>query len=89
MAGQRFSFYDIPDLLVKREMKKHELQLCIDFISDAKEHYRKSKSEVTGISIEKCTVTEHDLAPLDLLKFCLEQHKVKANNNRSMLHELI
>jgi len=39
MAGQRFSFYDIPDLLVKREMKKHELQLCIDFISDAKEHY--------------------------------------------------
>lgn len=71
-----FSFFDIPELLIKKELGKKDLTNAIELINEAKEEYINDKAKALGKNTTlDLTVTEDDLAPLELLNVMLERRK--------------
>jgi hypothetical protein len=84
VEGSKFSFFDLPDFLVKQQLRKSDLQNAIELINAAKEHYRESKADVLNVNLDdKVVITEDDLPPLELLSYTLneKQEKFKVDLN--------
>ena len=67
MKGQFFSFYDIPDLIIKKKYPKKDYEQIIKLLNKVKKLYLAHKATIIqGAKVEELTVTDEDLVPLDL-----------------------
>jgi len=81
MKGQFFSFYDIPDLIIKKRYQRKEYDQIIKLLNKVKKLYLAHKATIIqGAKVEELTVTDEDLVPLDLFDQVL--------NARDTKHEL-
>ena len=62
-----FSFYDIPDLIVKKKYQRKDYESIIKLLNKVKKCYLVHKATiVTDKSVAELFVTDEDLVPLEL-----------------------
>jgi hypothetical protein len=70
-----FSFFDVPDMIVKMAPNKQDYAQMIELLNMCKITYVKEKAEIIKKPIEVVKITDEDLIPLDLLRHILNQMK--------------
>jgi len=67
MNSHYFSFYDIPDLIIKKKYQRKEYDSIIKLLNKVKKSYLVQKSiELPDKKISELVVTDEDLVPLEL-----------------------
>lgn len=74
-----FSFYDIPDLIVKKKYSRKDYESIIKLLNKVKKAYLVEKADILKDkkSVEQITVTDEDLIPLDLFDKTLQSRESK------------
>ena len=67
MNHKFFSFFEIPDFLIKKQLKQRDLDNTILLLNDVKQEYLKGKAEALTKLIEEVKMVEDDLVPLAIL----------------------
>lgn len=67
MNHKFFSFFEIPDFLIKKQLKQRDLDNTILLLNDVKQEYLKGKAEALTKPIEEVKMVEDDLVPLAIL----------------------
>ena len=67
MNHKFFSFFEIPDFLIKKQLKQRDLDNTILLLNDVKLEYLKGKAEALAKPIEEVKMVEDDLVPLAIL----------------------
>ena len=68
-----FSFFEVPDLLVKRKVTGPDMVNVVNILKDAKDEYMQDKAKALEQDIKKVKVTEDDKAPFQLLDNALKR----------------
>jgi hypothetical protein len=87
-----FSFYDIPDLIVKKKFDRPNYELVMKFLSKVKRLYlvnRITQNEDSKRPIEEEVITDEDLVPLELLDMILAKKQMKQEQRKSVLSNLL
>ena len=84
-----FSFYDVPDLLVKKKFQKQNLKNAIQLLNRTKEAYLDGKAVALGKAKEELTVNDEDLVRLELLREQLELRETETEKEKSFLIDYI
>jgi hypothetical protein len=71
MEQNFFSFYDIPDLIVKKKFTRKDYESIIKMLNKVKKAYLVEKADILkekNKPLEEIVVTDEDLIPLDLFE---------------------
>ena len=90
MEQNFFSFYDIPDLIVKKKYQRKDYESIIKMLNKVKKSYLVEKAEILGKdrgsgggkSLEEIVITDEDLVPLDLFDKVLQSRENKQELKR-------
>ena len=67
MKSVFFSFYDIPDLIIKKRYPRKDYDLIIKLLNKVKKLFLAHKATIVqGVKLEDLSVTDEDLVPLEL-----------------------
>ena len=61
--GIYFSFFEVPDLLVKKKVTGADMTNVVNILKDAKDEFVVDKSKALEMELDKVKVTEEDKAP--------------------------
>lgn len=84
-----FSFFDVPDLIVKMAPNKTDYSQMVKLLSIAKTKYLDEKSEILKKPKADCKITDEDLVPLELLRFVLSEMKHEFTDKCSFINRFI
>lgn len=84
-----FSFFDIPDMILKMTPNKVDYKKMIDLLNVTKAEYIKEKAEIIKKPIDEVRVTDEDLVPLELIKQVLNQQKFQFKSDCEYIFKLI
>lgn len=85
-----FSFFDIPDLIVKRKYQRKDYDLIIKLLGKVKKNYLAHKALiVTETPVDKLQITDEDLVPLEIFDDVMNYKEHKFDDKRSQLGKLI
>lgn len=62
-----FSYYDIPDLIVKKKYSRKDYDVILKLLNKTKRAYLLEKARITEKEISELELTDEDLVPLELL----------------------
>lgn len=67
MKSVFFSFYDIPDLIIKKRYLRKDYDLIIKLLNKVKKLFLAHKATIVqGVKVEDLSITDEDLVPLEL-----------------------
>jgi hypothetical protein len=69
MEQNFFSFYDIPDLIIKKKFQRKDYESIIKMLTKVKKAYLIEKADILkdkNKALEEIVITDEDLIPLDL-----------------------
>lgn len=90
MKAQFFSFYDIPDLIVKKRYTRKDYDVIIKLLNKVKKLFLAHKATIVqGIKLEDLSVTDEDLVPLDLFDQVLKAKEDKQEQKKNLIGNLI
>lgn len=79
-----FSFYDIPDLIIKKKYQRKEYELILKILNKVKKEYLVQKAQiVTDKPVAELEVTDEDLVPLDIFDLIISQKEHKFDDRKS------
>jgi len=85
-----FSFYDIPDLIIKKKYPKKDYDSIIKLLNKVKKSYLVHKATILPDKpVSQLVVTDEDLVPLELFDQVLQARDVKQDEKRSQIASLI
>lgn len=85
-----FSFYDIPDLIVKRKYARKDYEHIIKLLNKVKKIYLLEKAKIiTDKPVSQLEITDEDLVPLELFDQALSLIQHKVEDSRSYIVALI
>ena len=85
-----FSFYDIPDLIVKKKYQRKDYDLIMKLLNKVKKAYLVQKSMITeNKDLQELEITDEDLIPLELFDEALSQKEHKFNDKKQYLIDMI
>lgn len=85
-----FSFYDIPDLIVKKKYQRKDYDQIIKLLNKVKKLYLTQKAAiVTDKPVAQLEITDEDLVPLELFDQVIAQRENKYDEKRQYLVQLI
>lgn len=84
-----FSFFDVPDLIVKMAPNKNDYAKMIEFLNVAKHDYIREKAEIMKKPVDQIRITDEDLVPLELIRQTLAQLKHKFNSKCDYISDFI
>ena len=74
MNSYYFSFYDIPDLIVKRRYTRKDYEQIIKLLNKVKKIYLLEKAKlIPDKPVSELEITDEDLVPLELFDQALSQ----------------
>lgn len=80
MEQNFFSFYDIPDLIVKKKFQRKDYESIIKMLTKIKKAYLIEKADILkdkNKALEEIVITDEDLIPLDLFDKVLQSRDNK------------
>lgn len=89
MNTKFFSFFDIPEFLIKKSLSKRDLENTIELLNDAKEEYLKGKAEALSKQVSEVKMTEDDLVPLEILGFMVDRRKERLDWEHNFLIDFL
>lgn len=90
MNQHYFSFYDIPDLIVKKRYPRKDYESIIKLLNKVKKSYLVHKATiVTDKPIAELAVTDEDLVPLELFDQVLAARDSKQDEKRAQISAMI
>lgn len=90
MNQHYFSFYDIPDLIIKKKYPKKDYESIIKLLNKVKKSYLVHKATILPDKpVTQLVVTDEDLVPLELFDQVLQARDVKQDEKRSQIASLI
>ena len=85
-----FSFYDLPDLIVKKKYQRKDYELILRLLTKVKKLYLAQKAAVLNDRpVAELELTDEDLVPLELLDQVAAQLENKYDEKRQQLVALI
>jgi len=85
-----FNFFDIPDLIVKKQISKKDYEGISKLLLKVKRSYLVHKATLLPDKpIESLNVTDEDLVPLELFDEVLTQIKHKFDDKKTYWQELM
>lgn len=85
-----FSFFDIPDLIVKKRYQRKEYESIIKLLNKVKKHYLVHKATILPEkSVSELVVTDEDLVPLELFEAVLQARDAKQEEKRGQIVAMI
>ena len=85
-----FSFYDIPDLIVKRKYQRKDYDYIIKLLNKVKKTYLVQKSLVIKDKpIDQIEITDEDLVPLEIFDQVISVLENKFEERKQLLFSLI
>ncbi len=85
-----FSFYDIPDLIVKKRYQRKDYDSIIKLLNKVKKLYLAHKATiVTDKPIKDLVITDEDLVPLELFDTVLSNLEQKFEGKRKLIVNVI
>jgi hypothetical protein len=85
MEQNFFSFYDIPDLIVKKKFQRKDYESIIKMLTMIKKAYLIEKADILkdkNKALEEIVITDEDLIPLDLFDKVLQSRDNKQELKR-------
>ena len=85
MEQNFFSFYDIPDLIVKKKFQRKDYESIIKMLTKIKKAYLIEKADILkdkNKALEEIVITDEDLIPLDLFDKVLQSRDNKQELKR-------
>lgn len=82
-----FSFFDIPDFLIKKTLAKSDLENALELLNDAKSEYLNGKAE--ALKTQDVTMTEDDLVPLEILQIVLQKRRERLDWEHNFLIDFL
>ena len=85
MEQNFFSFYDIPDLIVKKKFQRKDFESIIKMLTKIKKAYLIEKADILkdkNKALEEIVITDEDLIPLDLFDKVLQSRDNKQELKR-------
>ena len=90
MNQHYFSFYDIPDLIVKKKYQRKDYENIIKLLNKVKKSYLVHKATIVkDTPVAELVVTDEDLVPLELFDNVLQTRELKQDEKRSQIVALI
>jgi len=92
MEQNFFSFYDIPDLIVKKKLQRKDYESIIKMLTKIKKAYLIEKADILkdkNKALEEIVITDEDLIPLDLFDKVLQSRDNKQELKRLQIQGLI
>jgi hypothetical protein len=92
MEQNFFSFYDIPDLIVKKKFQRKDYESIIKMLTKIKKAYLIEKADILkdkNKALEEIVITDEDLIPLDLFDKVLQSRDNKQELKRLQIQGLI
>ena len=92
MEQNFFSFYDIPDLIVKKKFQRKDYESIIKMLTKVKKAYLIEKADILkdkNKSLDEIVITDEDLIPLDLFDKVLQSRDNKQELKRLQIQGLI
>ncbi len=89
LHGKFFSFYDVPDVIIKLKYSKREYDLVMQFLNRTKEAYLAFKRQKTEGQTEPVQITDDDLVPLAILDDTLAQMRYKQDHREEFVNKVI
>ena len=90
MNQHYFSFYDIPDLIVKKKYQRKDYDSIIRLLSKVKKAYLVHKATiVTDKPVAELVVTDEDLVPLELFDQVLASRDAKQEEKKQQIAAMI
>ena len=92
MNQHYFSFYEIPDLIVKKNYSRKDYEeIILKVLNKVKLRYLAEKKNTTGADVKNVCITDDDLIPLEMLDWVLSQiehkHLEKAQTFQNFIRE--
>ena len=84
-----FSFFDVPDMIVKMTPKKADYTKMVNLLNATKTEYIKEKADIIKKPVEETKVTDEDLVPLELIKQVLSQKKYQFQKDCEYINRII
>ena len=85
-----FSFYDIPELIIKKRYQKKDYEQIIRILNKTKKLYLLEKAKlISDKPVSEIEITDEDLVPLELLDQALTQKSHKFEDKKSYVIALI
>lgn len=83
MNHKFFSFFEIPDFLMKKQLNQKDLDNTIELLNIVKQEYLRGKAEALSKQVEEVKMSEDDLVPLAILTdmFALRKQKIESKHN--------
>jgi len=92
MEQNFFSFYDIPDLIVKKKFQRKDYESIIKMLTKIKKAYLIEKADILkdkNKALEEIVITDEDLIPLELFDKVLQSCDNKQELKRLQIQGLI
>ena len=92
MEQNFFSFYDIPDLIIKKKFQRKDYESIIKMLTKIKKAYLIEKADILkdkNKALEEIVITDEDLIPLDLFDKVLQSRDNKQELKRLQIQGLI
>lgn len=92
MEQNFFSFYDIPDLIIKKKFQRKDYESIIKMLTKVKKAYLIEKADILkdkNKALEEIVITDEDLIPLDLFDKVLQSRDNKQELKRLQIQGLI
>ena len=92
MEQNFFSFYDIPDLIVKKKFTRKDYESIIKLLNKVKKAYLVEKADILkdkNKPLEEIVVTDEDLVPLELFDKVLQSRENKQEMKRVQIQGMI
>jgi hypothetical protein len=92
MEQNFFSFYDIPDLIVKKKYSRKDYESIIKMLNKVKKAYLVEKADILkdkNKPLEEIVITDEDLVPLELFDKVLQSRENKQELRRLQIQGLI
>jgi hypothetical protein len=90
MKSVFFSFYDIPDLIIKKRYPRKDYDLIIKLLNKVKKLFLAHKATIVqGVKLEDLSVTDEDLVPLELFDQVLLAKEAKHEAKKQQIIGLI
>lgn len=85
-----FSFYDIPDLIVKKKYQRKEYEQIIKLLNKVKKSYLVHKATIVSDKpVAELVVTDEDLVPLELFDQVLQLREAKQDEKKQQIVAMI
>ena len=92
MEQNYFSFYDIPELIVKKKYQRKDYESIIKLLNKVKKAYLIDKADILkdkSKPLDEVVITDEDLVPLDLFDRVLQSRDSKQELKRLSIQGMI